>query len=228
MSTFKKFKLIFPRTVPVLAGYISLGIAFGILLSNAGYGVLWALSMSVFVYAGSAQFLLVELLAKNAPILHAAILVLILNFRHFFYGISMIIRYKNKGLLKPYLIFGLTDETFALLSADNIPDGISESEYYITVTIFNHIYWISGSVIGSVAGSFIHFNTTGLDFAMTALFAVLVIDQWKHKKEHSSALIGAFVTTLLLIILGPEYFIIPSLFIIVIILLIANRKELKA
>ena len=221
------FKSAFPQTLPVLAGYISLGIAFGILLRNAGYGVIYAFLMSLFVFAGSAQFLCVELLVANATLPQVAFLIFLLNFRHFFYGLTMISHYRNVKN-KWYLIFGLTDETYALLSANKIPSTVEKSDFYFAVTLLNHIYWISGSVIGSLVGALIPFDMTGIDFAMTALFAVLVVEQWKSHSKHFPVILGFAVSILSILIFGTENFIIPTLIIIcVILLLFKNQLEEK-
>ena len=221
------FKSAFPQTLPVFAGYVSLGIAFGILLREAGYGVIYAFLMSLFVFAGSAQFLCVELLVANATLPQVAFLIFLLNFRHFFYGLTMISHYRNVKN-KWYLIFGLTDETYALLSANKIPSTVEKSDFYFAVTFLNHIYWISGSVIGSLVGALIPFDMTGIDFAMTALFAVLVVEQWKSHSKHFPAILGFSVSILSILIFGAENFIIPTLIIIcVILLLVKNQLEEK-
>ncbi|MDD6467349.1 MAG: AzlC family ABC transporter permease [Erysipelotrichaceae bacterium] len=212
-------KQVFPQTIPVMAGYISLGIAFGLLLQSIGYGPIWAFLMSLFIYAGSAQFLAVELLATGATLSHVALLTFLLNFRHLFYGLSMIEKYRGTGIRKLYLIFGLTDETYALLTGYKAPEGFSDKNYYFAVTLMNHLYWILGCVIGSVAGSIIPFNTTGIDFAMTALFAVLVIEQWKKHKNHIPAISGFLITIAALYIFGADRFLIPSLIVISFVLL---------
>ena len=221
------FKSAFPQTLPVLAGYVSLGIAFGILLRDAGYGVFYAFLMSLFVFAGSAQFLCVELLVANATLPQVAFLIFLLNFRHFFYGLTMISHYRNVKN-KWYLILGLTDETYALLSANKIPSTVEKSDFYFAVTLLNHIYWISGSVIGSLVGALIPFDMTGIDFAITALFAVLVVEQWKSHSKHFPAILGFSVSILSILIFGTENFIIPTLIIIcVILLLFKNQLEEK-
>lgn len=204
-------KKVFPQTIPVMAGYISLGIAFGLLLQSIGYGPVWALLMSLFIYAGSAQFLAVELLAAGASLTQVALLTFLLNFRHLFYGLSMINKYRGTGIRKLYLIFGLTDETYALLTGYRTPEGLSEKDYYLAVTLMNQIYWIVGCVLGSVAGSIIPFDTAGIDFAMTALFAVLVVEQWKTHKNHIPAISGFVITVAALFIFGADSFLIPAL-----------------
>lgn len=202
------------KTLPVMAGYMSLGAAFGILLFDAGYGPLWALFMSVFIFAGSAQFLAVELLASGATIPQTIMLTFLLNFRHFFYGLTMITKYKVHGYKKLYSIFGLTDETYAILSSATIPTGIDPQDYYAFITLLDHIYWIIGSLIGSIAGALIPFDLAGIDFAMTALFAVLVVEQWKSSSKHFPAILGLAVTFLSLKIFGPDRFLIPALIVI--------------
>lgn len=212
-------KKVFPQTIPVMAGYISLGIAFGLLLQSIGYGPIWALLMSLFIYAGSAQFLAVELLAAGATLTHIALLTFLLNFRHLFYGLSMIEKYRGTGIGKIYLIFGLTDETYALLTGYKTPEGLSDKSYFFAVTLMNHLYWILGSVIGSVAGSIIPFDLTGIDFAMTALFAVLVVEQWKTNKNHIPAISGFVITVAALFIFGADNFLIPALIVMSVALL---------
>lgn len=212
-------KKVFPQTIPVMAGYISLGIAFGLLLQSIGYGPVWAFLMSLFIYAGSAQFLAVELLAAGATLTHIALLTFLLNFRHLFYGLSMIEKYRGTGIGKIYLIFGLTDETYALLTGYKTPEGLSDKSYFFAVTLMNHLYWILGSVIGSVAGSIIPFDLTGIDFAMTALFAVLVVEQWKTNKNHIPAISGFVITVAALYIFGADNFLIPALIVMSVALL---------
>ncbi len=217
-------KKVFPQTVPVMAGYLSLGMAYGVLMQQAGYHPLWALASSVFIYAGTAQFLSVSLLAAGADLMQTGILILALNFRHFFYGISMITRYRGTGKWKPYLIFALTDETYAILSTNEPVEGMAKKEYYAMVSILDQIYWVTGSVAGAIAGQFIPFNTTGLDFAMTALFAVLFVEQWKAHSNHLPAMLGLLITMIALLVLGPDNFLIPALFAISILLLLMKGK----
>ena len=222
LNTLKK---VFPYTVPVLFGYLALGFAFGLMLSEIGYNPLWAFLMSLIIFAGSGQFLCVELLAVGASLTQVALLTLILNFRHFFYGLSMISKYKKVSLSKRwYLIFGLTDETYALLSTTKTPANIKEKDFLFLVTLMHHIYWIAGGVIGCTAGSFLPFSLEGVDFTMTALFAVLVVEQWYAHKDHRPALIGFATTIVALIILGPDNFLIPALIIISGILLIMQKR----
>ena len=217
-------KQVFPQTIPVMAGYLSLGIAFGLLLQSIGYGPVWALLMSLFIYAGSAQFLAVELLAAGATLPQVALLTFLLNFRHLFYGLSMIEKYRGCGIRKLYLIFGLTDETYALLTGYKTPAGLTDQNYYLAVTAMNHLYWVTGSVLGAVAGSVIPFDTTGIDFAMTALFAVLVVEQWKSHKNHIPAILGFAITIAALFLFGADNFLIPALIVISFVLLCLQKS----
>ena len=223
-------KQVFPQTIPVMAGYISIGIAFGLLLQSIGYGPIWAFLMSLFIYAGSAQFLAVELLAAGATLIHVALLTFLLNFRHLFYGLSMVEKYRETGIRKIYLIFGLTDETYGLLTGYKTPEGLSNKNYYFAVTLMNQLYWIFGCVIGSAAGSIIPFDTTGIDFAMTALFSVLVVEQWKTHKIHIPAISGFVITIAALYIFGADSFLIPALIVMSVVLLCMkstlNREEI--
>ena len=216
-----------PYTIPVMAGYISLGIAYGLLMQQNGYGPLWALATSLFVYAGSAQFLGVSLLAAHASLAQVAVLILVLNFRHFFYGLSMITKYRDTGARKPYLIFGLTDETYAILSTTPVPEGMRDRDFYMLVTLMDHCYWVLGSVIGATIGEMITINTDGLDFAMTALFAVLFVEQWKTHKDHRAQLIGLGIILISLKLFGADNFLIPGLIVISVILLVMDHFDAK-
>lgn len=174
----------FPATVPVLMGYLAIGMAFGLMLETAGYGVGWALLMSMTIYAGSGQYLGVSLLATGASLSQAAFLTLMINFRHLVYGLSMLEKFRGMGARKFYMIFSLTDETYALLSSARAPAGVEEHDYYFAVAMLDHSYWILGSVLGSVLGAALGLDTTGVDFAMTALFLVIAVGQWKKAGSH--------------------------------------------
>lgn len=202
-------------TIPVLSGYIVLGMGFGILAETNGYGVWWALAMSVFVYAGSMQYLAIDLLTGGVSLVSAAITTLMVNARHLFYGISMVDRYKGAGKKKPYLIFALTDETYSLVCSGN--EDMSESErhrYYFLVSLFNQMYWVAGSVIGALLGEVIPFSTEGIDFALTALFVTVFVEQWKSTKDHVPALVGVASSVICLLIFGADDFLIPAMIVI--------------
>lgn len=223
------FRAALPRTLPVLAGYLTLGTAFGLLLNSIGLGPLWAAAMSIVVYAGSAQFLAVSLIGAGTDLGQVALLTFLLNFRHFFYGLSMIGRYHGAGRRKGYLIFSLTDETYAILASGRLPAaGVDPVDYYFAVSLLDQCYWVAGSLIGATVGELIAFDTTGVDFAMTALFVVLAVEQWKSAKRHAPALCGLCCGVAALLIFGPELFLIPALAAIAaLMLLLRGRLEEK-
>ncbi len=219
----KIYKRALLHTLPVMAGYVVLGLGFGILLRVAGYGALWALLMSVFIYAGSMQYVGVSLISGGAPLLTVAVTTLMVNARHLFYGISMIDRYRGAGAKKLYLMHALTDETYSLVVHSHTPDFADEKSYYFAVSLLNHLYWIAGCVLGSLAGAIIPFSSEGIDFAMTALFVTVFVEQWLTEKEHSPALVGLFGTALCLIVFGSENFLIPSMLVILLALTLLRR-----
>lgn len=221
----KQIKRAFIDTIPVLTGYLVLGIGFGIIMKSNGYGILLTFAMSLFIYAGSMQYVAIGLLAGGASLITIALTTLMVNARHLFYGISMLGRYKATGLRKPYLIFALTDETYSLVCNDRLDSSAQETaDYYLWVSLLNHSYWISGSVIGSILGSVIPFNSEGIDFALTALFLTVFLEQWLTSKKHTPALIGVGVSVLCLVIFGSDRFLIPTMLIIAL-LLCFYRKE---
>ena len=214
----------FPATVPVLMGYLAIGMAFGLMLQTAGYGVGWALLMSLTIYAGSGQYLGVSLLATGAHLSQVAFLTLMINFRHLVYGLSMLEKFRGMGARKFYMIFSLTDETYALLSSAKVPQGVDEHRYYFAVAMLDHSYWIMGSVLGSILGSALGFDTTGVDFAMTALFLVIAVGQWKKAGSHLPALLGAAATLLSLLVVGADDMLLPALGMIVILLTVLRKR----
>lgn len=193
-------------------------------MSKIGYGLGWTFLMSLLVFAGSIQYISIALLTATFNPLYALLLTLMVNARHIFYGISMLEPYKNTGRLKPYLIFGLTDETFSLLSTMDIPENVDKKWFMFFVTLMNHSYWVSGSVLGCAIGSIFTFNTHGLDFVLTALFTVIFIDQWKGTKNHIPALIGVGGTFCCLLAFGQDRFIIPAMMVIIALLTVFRRK----
>ena len=223
----KLLRIAFLDTVPVMTGYVFLGFGFGILMQNCGYGVLWSGAMSLFIYAGSMQYVAVSLFTSGASLLTAAVTAFMVNARHLFYGISMVDAYKGMGRKKPYLIFGLTDETYSLVSQLQLPQGISRSGYCFLVTLFDHCYWVVGTVLGALAGTLLPINYEGVDFALTALFVTIFVEQWLSTKNHWPAIIGVAVTALCLILFGTEIFLIPSMLIIAasLTLMRKTRKE---
>ena len=207
-------KQAFYKSLPVLAGYVVLGIGFGILMLNAGYGVLWAAAMSVFILAGSMQFVGVGLLASGASVLTTVLTTFMVNARHLFYSISMIDTYKNAGKYKPYLIFALTDETYSLLCDGKVPAGVDPDGYRFLVSLFNQCYWVAGTVIGSLLGAVLPFSTAGIEFSMTALFVASFTEQWLSAGDHVPALTGLLCSLLCLVLFGRDHFLIPAMLLI--------------
>ncbi len=216
-------KIVLKRTFPVMTGYLVLGIGFGILMEDSGYGLPWVLAMSVLIYAGSMQYLGVSLLTGGASIIQTAIATLMVNARHLFYGISMVDKYADAGKAKPYMIFALTDETYSLVCTGDVPEGAAPHRYNLLVSLFDHCYWVMGSAIGCVLGAVLPFDTTGIDFSMTALFVTVFVQQWMDNKQHFPAVCGVVVTALCLIIFGAENFLIPSMILITLTLTLGRR-----
>lgn len=221
----KTIRQAFYKSVPVMAGYVVLGTGFGILMRNAGYGVLWTAAMSAFIYAGSMQYVGVSLLTSGASVLTTALTTIMVNARHLFYSISMIDTYKDAGQFKPYMIFALTDETYSLLCDGTTPDGAEPNLYRFFVSLFNQCYWVSGSVLGSLLGTVLPFPTTGIEFSMTALFVAAFTEQWLTTKDHVPALTGLLSTLLCLLVFGRDRFLIPAMLLITLILTILRRRE---
>lgn len=219
----KLLRTAFLDTVPVMTGYVFLGFGFGILMQQNGFGVLWAGAMSLFIYAGSMQYVAISLLTSCASLLTAAFTAFVVNARHLFYGISMVDAYKGMGKRKPYLIFGLTDETYSLVSQLQIPEDVNTGKYCFLVTLFDHIYWVSGTILGSLTGSLLPINYEGVDFALTALFVTIFVEQWLSTKKHGPAIVGVGATVICLILFGADVFLIPSMVIIAACLLMMRK-----
>ena len=210
----KAFIAAFPHTIPIFAGFWFLGMAYGIYMNVSGFSFLYTLIMSMFIFAGSMEFVTVSLLLGAFNPLQALLLTLMINARHLFYGISMLDKYRKTGWKKSYLIFGMCDESFSINYTARIPQGIDRSWFMFFVTFLNHIYWVSGALLGCLFGSFIHFNTQGLEFVMTAMFVVIFMEQWLNENSHLSSLIGLGISVGCLIVFGAENFIIPSMLMI--------------
>ena len=213
-------KQAFYKSIPVMAGYIVLGTGFGILMHNAGYGVLWTAAMSIFIYAGSMQYVGVNLLTGGASVITTALTTVMVNARHLFYSISMVDLYKDAGKYKPYMIFALTDETYSLLCDGKAPEGADPNAYRFFVSLFNHSYWVTGSILGSLLGAVI---------PMTALFIAAFTEQWLTTRDHIPALTGLLSTLVCLILFGRDRFLIPAMLLITLVLtLLRGREESRA
>ncbi len=216
----------FPKTLPVMAGYLFLAIGFGVLLRKAGFGTAWALLMSGGIYAGAMQFVTIDLLLSIATPLESALMTLMVNARHLFYGISMSGKYRQTGWMKPYLAFSLTDETYALLAADKVPEGVDSRWFFFFISILNQAYWVIGSVLGSLLGQMLPFDLAGIEFAMTALFVAILVEHWQRKEARVPALAGFAVSLLCLIFLGPGGFAAPAILVICgVLLLLPGQRE---
>lgn len=222
----KALKAAFPLTLPVFAGFTFLGIAYGVLMNSRGYGLGWIVLMSFVVFAGSAQYVAVTLLTSVFNPIYALLLTLMVNARHLFYGISMLDRYKGTGRFKPYLIFGMCDETFSVICAAEPPEGVDRNWFMFFITMLDHGYWVLGSALGGLLGYMVSFNTKGLDFVLTALFVVIFLGQWKSQKNHKPAITGIICSVICLLVFGPGQFIIPSMIAILAVLTLF-RKNLE-
>lgn len=227
----KMMRQVFRDTLPVLTGYLFLGAGFGILLQKTGYGILWAFFMALFMFAGSGQYLAVSLLAGQASLISTAIATLLVNARHLFYGISLVDDYKDADFKKNYMIFGLTDETYSLVTQNNPPEGMSRHAYCFWVTLCDHIYWICGCVLGNALGATLPISFQGVEFVLTALFVTMFVEQWLSNTNHRPAVIGVMSTVLCLLIFKKDFFLIPSMVLIALLLTISRktaRRDLNA
>lgn len=214
----KALKAAFPHTIPVMAGFLFLGMAYGILMGTKGYGVGWAVLFSLVAYAGSAQYVAITFLTTAFNPVYALLMSLMVNARHLFYGISMFEKYRDMGKIKPYLIFGLCDETFSIVCATTPPKEVDFKWFAFFVTLLHHVYWVTGTAMGGLLGSMITFNTKGLEFVLTALFVTIFVGQWKSQRDHQPAITGLLCSLLCLILVGKSTFIIPSMVAILLVL----------
>lgn len=207
----KALKAAFPKTIPIFAGFWFLGLTYGIYMNVSGFCFWYPMLMSLTIFAGSAEFVAVNmLLGPFNPLLALAMTVMI-NARHLFYGISMLDKYRGTGWKKFYLIFGMCDESFSINYTAQIPEDVDPGWFFFFVTLLNHFYWFSGATLGGIFGSLIHFNTEGLEFVMTAMFVVIFLEQWRKEKRHTSALAGVTLSLLCLLAFGADNFIIPAM-----------------
>lgn len=207
----KAFRVAFPYTIPVLTGYLFIGTAFGVMFQEKGYNFLWAILMSVLVYAGSGQYLAVNFFVPGAGFWNIIFMTLMVNVSHMFYGLSLLERFGRMGKKRLYMIFSLTDETYSLLCTTKIPKGVPEDAFLFAIAFLDHLYWIAGSAIGAVAGAVLPLNAKGIDFAMTALFIVIFVEQWMAGGKRIPALIGLISTAALRVAFGMDRFVLPSM-----------------
>ena len=219
----KAFCCAFPYTLPIFAGFWFLGLTYGIYMNVSGFSFLYPMLMSLTIFAGSMEFVAVNLLLGAFNPLQALAMTLMINARHLFYGISMLDRYRGMGWKKPYLIFGMCDESFSINYTANIPPDVDRGWFMFFVTLLNHFYWFSGATLGGICGSFLHFNTQGLDFVMTAMFVVIFMEQWRKEERHISSLLGLLLSLLCLLAFGAERFLIPAMTAILGVLMLLRR-----
>lgn len=230
MSDMKKhelsiaFQAAFPHTVPVLTGFIVLGMAYGVLMQTKGYETIWAVTMSAVAFCGSMQFVSITLLTVAFDPIAAFIMSIMVNARHLFYGIAMLDKYKGLGKVRGLLIYTLCDETFSMSASLVVPQHVEKKYFYGMISCLNYMYWVIGTFMGGILGTLITFNTKGLDFVLTGLFVVLFMEQVKHKENRISALIGVIASIVSIILFGAENMVIPAM-ILILVTLIVRRKQ---
>ena len=209
----KAFRAAFPHTIPILAGFWFLGMTYGIYMNVSGFAFWYPMIMSLVIFAGSMEFVAVNMLLGAFQPLQALAMTLMINARHLFYGISMLDKYRDRGLgwKKIYLIFGMCDESFSINYTAEIPEDVDRGWFMFFVTLLNHLYWFCGATLGGLFGSLIHFNTEGLDFVMVAMFVVIFLEQWLKEKNHTSSLLGIVLSLICLAAFGADDFIIPAM-----------------
>ena len=219
------FKEAFKDSIPIMAGYIVLGSGFGIVASSYNYNILVPICMSLFIYAGSMEYLTLSLLSMGTTLINAAIMTVVVNLRHMFYGIAMLSKYNNLKKYKAYTIFSLTDETFSVVVSKKLNDDLNSDEYYFYISLLDQFYWLVGTIVGYLIGNILPFSSEGVDFSMTALFICVVIGQWEENKNHFPTIIGFVVSIICLLIFGGSNFLIPSIFLICLILIFTRGKN---
>ncbi len=224
----KALKAAFPYTIPILTGFLFLGISYGIYMKASGFPAIYPILMSMTIFAGSMEFVATSLLLGTFHPLNAFFLTIMVNARHLFYGISMLDKYKDTGLKKLYLIFGLCDESFSINVTADIPEDVDKGWFMFFVTLLNHLYWITGATLGGLFGSLLHFDIEGLEFVMTALLVVLFLNQWDKEKQHYSSFIGIGISIVCLMFFGSADFLLPSMALMLAILTIFRKPIEKA
>lgn len=220
------FRAAFPHTIPIFAGYWFLGLTYGIYATTSGFSPIYPIIMAIVIFGGSLEFVTVSMLLSPFAPLQTFVIALMIQARHLFYGISMLDKYKDTGIKKFFLIYGMSDETFSITYTAKTPDGIDKGWFMLFITILDQIYWISGVAIGSLLGSVLTFNTNGISFVMTAMFSVIFLDQWLKDNIHVPGVIGVVSSVICLIIFGPDSFMLPTM-VVVIALLTVFRKPME-
>ena len=215
----------FPATIPVMTGFLCLGIAYGVLMQSKGYGPEWSVLMSAIAFGGSMQFVAITLLTTAFDPIQAFLLSVMVNARHMFYGLSLLDKYKGLGKVRPFLIYVLCDETFSLVSTLEPPEGVTRKDFYFWISLLDYLYWITGTALGGLAGNLITFDTTGLDFALTALFVVLFLEQWRKPENRPAGVIGILCAAVSLAVFRADNMVIPAM-VLVLAVLLGGRRHL--
>lgn len=215
----------FPATIPVMTGYLCLGMAYGLLMAANGYGPLWSGLMSAIAFGGSMQYVAITLLVTGFEPLQAFLLAVMVNARHIFYGLSMLDKYRGLDWKRFFLIYTLSDETFSLVSTLEPPPGVVRGDFYLWISLLDYGYWLAATILGGLAGSLMVFDTTGMDFALTALFVVLFLEQWKKRENRPAGVVGLVCTLISLALFGPDRLVIPAM-VMVLAVLLGGRKKL--
>ena len=224
----KAFKAALPYTMPICVGFLFLGTSYGFLMSSKGFPFVYPMLMSLFIFAGSMEFVTVELLLTTFNPIYAFFLALMVNALHLFYGISMLEKYQHTGWKKAYLIYGMCDESFTINYMAMVPTDIDKGWFMFFVTLLNHIYWVAGSTLGALIGKVIHIEATGIEFVMTALFVVMFINQWEDTENHRPALTGVLCSLFCLVLFGSQNFLLPAMVLIILCFSIDQRKKTRS
>lgn len=220
-------KAAFPHTIPIFAGFLFLGMTYGVYMRTSGFSFWYPMIMSVVIFGGSLEFVATSmLLAPFAPV-QVFLMAVMIQARHLFYGISMLDKYKGMGWKKPYLIFGMCDETFSINCTVTPPEGVDRGWFMFFVTLLNQTYWVAGATLGALLGSVLHFDTTGIEFVMTALFTVMFVNQWEEAKDHRPALTGLGCAALCLAVFGSDGFMLPAMALIIVCFLVSSKSQKK-
>lgn len=214
----------FPATIPVMTGFLCLGLAYGVLMQSKGYGPLWSTLMSAVAFGGSMQFVAITLLTAAFDPLQAFLLSVMVNARHMFYGLALLEKYKGLGKARAVLIYTLCDETFSLVSSLEPPPEVDRKRYYLCISLLDYAYWVAGTAAGGLLGNLIPLDTTGMDFALTALFVVLFMEQWKRRENRPAGAAGLACAAVSLAVCGAENMVIPAMVLVLAVLLGGRRR----
>ena len=220
----RAFRAAFPATIPVMTGFLCLGLAYGVLMQTKGYGPLWSTLMSAVAFGGSMQYVAITLLTTAFDPLQAFLLSVMVNARHMFYGLALLDKYKGLGRVRGFLIYVLCDETFSLVSTVEPPEGVERRDFYLCISLLDYGYWVLATALGGLLGNFLTFDTTGMDFALTALFVVLLLEQWSRPENRASGVIGIVCAAVSLALIGADNMVIPAMVLILVVLLAGRRR----